>query len=142
MRPFVSVATELTCCTNTVGEKMPERTATMNLIFVVFMPMAAARTMGSGRWKPKAVSTESMPHSSACRQKLTSVSSSWMPTAERACAPRYFSPAEDMLQRRRGLWARPLERPRSRTSCQGLAGDRGQHLVVVVVADVDREVAD
>jgi hypothetical protein len=99
MRPPVTAATELTCCTKSVGEQTPERTATMNLMRVVIAPRAAARTIGSARWKPNAVRSESIPHSSAVRQKRRCASKFGIPeTAERAFEPFRFSPAEDMLQ--------------------------------------------
>src|ERR1043166_2832473 len=92
-----------------------------------------------------------------------------MPTAERACAPRYFSPADDMLPWNRRLMARSPSSMEDRHSClsiraddtsvaiakswrnrleervvgllaEDLPPDRRQHLIVVVVTDVEGEI--
>src|ERR1051326_895505 len=106
-RPPVSAATVLTCCTKSVGEIVPERTATMNLIRSVSWPSAAASVSGSGRAKENAVSSDSNPHSSACLQNRTSAPRSGVPeSAARALARRSLSPADDMLQwKRSGVMA-------------------------------------
>src|ERR1051326_8467862 len=106
-RPPVSAATVLTCCTKSVGEIVPERTATMNLIRSVSWPSAAASVSGSGRAKENAVSSDSTPHSSACLQNRTSAPRSGVPeSAARALARRSLSPADDMLQwKRSGVMA-------------------------------------
>src|SRR5207237_5194511 len=72
----------------------------------------------------------------------------------RACrAPgclRTSAPASRDISRRRttcssgsgGSWRRRFEEGRIEFLAEDLAADRGQHLIVVVVADVDGEVAD
>jgi hypothetical protein len=58
----------------------------MNLIVSASCPMAAARNIGSGFDQPKSVSSESMPQSSAMRQKRACASMSGRPVAARLAA--------------------------------------------------------
>src|SRR5713226_10345551 len=107
MRPPVKAETVLTCCTNKVGDRTPGRAATMNLIRWVFMPRAAESVIGSGRVKPKAISSESIPHSSARRQNSTWRSRLSSPAISVvALVLRSLSPTCDKLQwNRKGISA-------------------------------------
>ena len=64
-RPRVSTESVLICWTSKVGVQTPDRTATMKVMRSVSTPSAAASAIGSARWNPKAVSSESMPLASA-----------------------------------------------------------------------------
>src|SRR5712692_6549428 len=79
----------------------------MNLIRSVFMPRAAESVIGSGRVKPKAISSESIPHSSARRQNSTWRSRLKSPDISVvALVLRSLSPTCDKLQwNRKGISA-------------------------------------
>src|SRR5258708_15574380 len=79
----------------------------MNLIRLVFMPSAAESVIGSGRVNPKAISSESIPHSSARRQNSTWRSRlSSLVISVVALVRRNLSPSCDRLQwNRKGISA-------------------------------------
>src|SRR5262245_45191952 len=101
-RPPVMTERVLTCWTKYVGEEMPDRIATRKLMVSVRVPRAADQLKGSGRANPKAISSDSIPHRSAARQKATCASSSGAPLMLHwACERRRFSPTEERLQWKR-----------------------------------------
>jgi hypothetical protein len=88
-----------TCCTKYVGETIPDRTATRNFTVLVHAPSAAAQVTGSGRENPNAISSDSMPNSSARNANCLCAAMSGTPLLSAAAlALRIVSPTEDRLQ--------------------------------------------
>src|SRR5256885_2930637 len=101
-RPPVITDSVLICCTKYVGEEMPDRIATRNLIRSVSEPSAADQPNGSGRANPNAISSASIPHRSASRQKSACRPRSGAPLiCVWACVRRIASPTDDRLQWKR-----------------------------------------
>src|SRR5256885_7473283 len=101
-RPPVITDSVLICCTKYVGEEMPDRIATRNLIRSVSEPSAADQPNGSGRANPNAISSASIPHRSASRQKSACSFRSGAPLiCVWACVRRIASPTDDRLQWKR-----------------------------------------
>src|SRR5262245_15917242 len=84
-RPWMSADRVLSCWTKIVGAKSPDRYARRNLSRVVTWPSTTPSSIGSGLDLPKSVSTESIPHSSARRQKCVCVVRSGWPSSMEAC---------------------------------------------------------
>ena len=98
-RPSTNKETVLICCTKAAGEISPGRQATMNFTLRVFRPRHVESKIGSGRVKPIAINSESMPCLSAHWQSSNCASKgSWPESSSTQTARRKVLPACERLQ--------------------------------------------